>query len=331
MVVALVLFVFLMNARATFVSLTAIPISILITVLVFSAFGLTINTMTLGGLAIAIGELVDDAVVDVENILRRLRENTRPRPAPPGPRGDRGGEPGGPLRHRLRDDHHRAGVRAAVCAVRHRGPAVCAARHRLHRVDPRLAADVDHGHAGPVLLPAVRQDAFADTSTTMLSCGSLKRANRAAARLGVRAIARSCSARWPIAVVVPVTRRPCCRAAFCRRSTRARSFSRFNTIRAFRSPSRTGSGCSPSGLLAQVPEVKSVGRRTGRAELDEHAEGVHYSEIDVDLARSARSKAGGLRRHPRARCPCCRFRSPSASRSAIGSITCCRACARRSS
>ena len=72
-----------MNARATFVSLTAIPISVLITVLVFNFFGLTINTMTLGGLAIAIGELVDDAVVGVENILRRLRENralASPRP-----------------------------------------------------------------------------------------------------------------------------------------------------------------------------------------------------------------------------------------------------------
>ena len=60
-------------------SLTAIPISILITVLVFNVFGLTINTMTLGGLAIAIGELVDDAVVDVENILRRLQGEPRAR------------------------------------------------------------------------------------------------------------------------------------------------------------------------------------------------------------------------------------------------------------
>ena len=63
LVVAVVLFLFLMNVRATLISLTAIPISILITVLVFKAFGLSINTMTLGGLAIAIGALVDDAVV----------------------------------------------------------------------------------------------------------------------------------------------------------------------------------------------------------------------------------------------------------------------------
>tara|TARA_R110002049_G_scaffold72490_1_gene186993 strand:- start:100293 stop:103634 length:3342 start_codon:yes stop_codon:yes gene_type:complete len=73
--VIVILFLFLLNFRTTFVTLTAIPLSIVTAGCVFTAFGLSINTMTLGGLAVAIGELVDDAIVDVENILRRLRDN----------------------------------------------------------------------------------------------------------------------------------------------------------------------------------------------------------------------------------------------------------------
>ena len=73
--VVVILFLFLMNFRTTFITLTAIPLSLVMTSVVFAMFGLSINTMTLGGLAVAIGELVDDAIVDVENIFRRLKEN----------------------------------------------------------------------------------------------------------------------------------------------------------------------------------------------------------------------------------------------------------------
>jgi CzcA family heavy metal efflux pump len=75
--VTVVLFLFLWNFRTTFISLTAIPLSVVTAVLIMTYFGIGINTMTLGGLAIAVGELVDDAIIDVENVFRRLRQNAQ--------------------------------------------------------------------------------------------------------------------------------------------------------------------------------------------------------------------------------------------------------------
>jgi CzcA family heavy metal efflux pump len=75
LIVGVILILFLLNVRATLVTLTALPLSLAVALLVLWALGLSINVMTLGGLAVAIGELVDDAIIDVENVLRRLREN----------------------------------------------------------------------------------------------------------------------------------------------------------------------------------------------------------------------------------------------------------------
>ena len=81
--VALVLFFFLLNVRVTFITLTAIPLSLGITVIVFDLMNLSVNSMTLGGLAVAIGMVVDDAIVDVENVFRRLKENAAGKPPLP--------------------------------------------------------------------------------------------------------------------------------------------------------------------------------------------------------------------------------------------------------
>ena len=81
--VSCILFLFLLNFRTTFITLTAIPLSFAITLLVFQRFGISVNSMTLGGLAVAIGMVVDDAIVDMENVFRRLRENASlPTPGP---------------------------------------------------------------------------------------------------------------------------------------------------------------------------------------------------------------------------------------------------------
>ncbi|HEX6000531.1 MAG TPA: efflux RND transporter permease subunit [Hyphomicrobiaceae bacterium] len=286
-VVAVVLLLFLMNWRATLISLTAIPISVLMTALVFNAFGLSINTMTLGGLAIAIGELVDDAVVGVENILRRLKENRRR------------GEPLPVLEVIARASHEvRSGIFYATIII----ILVFVPLFALSGIEGRLFAPLGIAYIVSILaslatsitltpvlafylLSAPRSQGDGDSFLVRhLKAGNTRllqwafgqpKALLAMVGLGVLVAAIG-------ATLLPRTFLPPFNEGTILVSLQ------YNPGISLAESSRLAAVAER--LILEVPEVKSVGRRTGRAELDEHAEGVHTSEVDVDLARSERPK-----------------------------------------
>jgi HME family heavy-metal exporter len=287
-VVAVVLFAFLLNTRTTFISLTAIPLSILLTAIVFAAFGLSINTMTLGGLAIAVGELVDDAVVDVENILRRLRENAaRAIPVPV-------------MQVVVTASAEvRSGIVYATLII----VLVFLPLFAMSGIEGRLFAPLGVAYIVSILCSLL----VAVTVTPVLSFWLLPRMRRMHG--GDAALVRALKAgqdrllRWAFA------HRPLVLGlAFGGIAIAAASVAFLP--RAFLPPFNEGTlvinityqpgislaesdslGRVAERLLMAVPEVKGVGRRTGRAELDEHAEGVHSSELDLDLRQGGRPRA----------------------------------------
>ena len=286
-VVAVVLFAFLLNWRTTAISLTAIPVSILITAVVFHLFGLSINTMTLGGLAIAIGELVDDAVVDVENIFRRLRENREAE------------DPRSVFDVVVSASQEvRSGIVYATMII----VLVFVPLFALSGIEGRLFAPLGQAYIISILaslavsvtltpvmayymLPHLKRLQHGDSALVRV----LKRGNRA---LLDRAFQHPRALMFTAAVAVI--------AAAGAATLLPRAFlPPFNegtfTINMLFNPGISLAESHRVGLIAErlileVPEVKAVGRRTGRAELDEHAEGVHSSEIEVDLKPSSRSK-----------------------------------------
>ncbi len=286
-VVAVILFLFLLNVRTTVISLASIPISIMITVLVFKYIGLSINTMTLGGLAIAIGALVDDAVVDVENIFRRLRQNRErgnPRPV---------------LEVVLAASIEvRSGILYATIII----ILVFIPLFALSGIEGKLFAPLGVAYIVSILASLIT----ATTVTPVLSYYLLPSLKRLEEQDGlvVRILKRANQKTllWafdrpitPIAVAgVAVTLAVIVAAGL------PRSFlPPFNegtlTISMLLEPGISLAESNRLGSIAErrllrVPEIKTVGRRTGRAELDEHAEGVHSSEIDVDLVPSDRSR-----------------------------------------
>ena len=287
LVVAVVLFAFLLNWRTTAISLTAIPISILITVIVFQWFGMSINTMTLGGLAIAIGELVDDAVVDVENVFRRLRENAAsavPRPV---------------LQVIASASQEvRSGIIYATAII----ILVFIPLFALSGIEGRLFAPLGVAYIVSILASLVTSITVTPVMCYYLlpNSGAMLHGDGWLVRLlkaGNRRLLDWAFRKQAFVIVSAVT------------AVVAATVSAWHLPRAFLPAFNEGTlmvsvlfqpgislaeshrvGLIAERLILQVPEVETVGRRTGRAELDEHAEGVHTSEIDVDLRPSDRRR-----------------------------------------
>ncbi len=286
-VVAIVLFAFLLNVRTTAISLTAIPVSILVTGIVFHLMGLSINTMTLGGLAIAVGELVDDAVVDVENIFRRLREN-RER-----------GNPRSVFDVVVSASREvRSGIVYATMII----VLVFVPLFALSGIEGRLFAPLGQAYIISILASLVVSITLTPVMAYYMLPG-LKRLDAEDGRM-VRALKAGnrrlleWSFRRPVTLMVLASAGVIAAAAFAAQLPRT-FLPPFNegtlTIGMYFQPGISLAESHRVGLVAErlimeVPEVKLVGRRTGRAELDEHAEGVHSSEIDVDLHSGGRSK-----------------------------------------
>ncbi|WP_306603283.1 efflux RND transporter permease subunit [Azonexus sp.] len=285
--VAAVLFFFLGNLRTMLISLTAIPLSILIAVLVFKWLGLSINTMTLGGLAIAIGELVDDAVVDVENILRRLR-NAAAR-----------GEP-----YQLTELVVAASleVRSAIVYATLIIALVFVPLFALPGIEGRLFVPLGIAYIVSILASLL----VSVTVTPVLSWYLLPKL--AAGRHGDTVLVEWLKRhyRQALEAVLRAPRRPVAVAGLAVLIAAA-AVPFFPTT--FLPPFNEGSmtvmlrlnpgvtlaesvriASQAERLLLTVPEVEHIGRRSGRAELDEHAEGVHVSELEIRLKPGGRSK-----------------------------------------
>ncbi|MFT4587824.1 MAG: CzcA family heavy metal efflux pump [Limisphaerales bacterium] len=288
--VVLVIIVFLGNLRATVITLTAIPLSLVTALLTLDWLDVTVNTMTLGGMAIAIGALVDDAIIDVENVFRRLREN-----------------------HQLPEKERRSvGAIVLAASIEIRRSITFATViivlvflpvFFLSGVEGRLLAPLGLAYVVSLLASLV----VAMTVTPVL-CYFLLPSSKAVAREKEAWLAVVLKKRY--AKILPgILRHPWWSAIPTLALLALAVFQMTLFGRAFLPPFNEGSltigavtlpgtsleesdeiGKQIDRILKGHPEVASFGRRTGRAEQDEHVMGVESSEIEVQLKMRDRSK-----------------------------------------
>ena len=284
--VFLVLFIFLANLRMSVITLTAIPVSFLVTAVVFHFFGFSVNTMTLGGLAIAIGELVDDSIVDVENVFRRLRENARlANPLPT-----------------LKVIYNASSeVRNSIVLATVIIALVFLPLFNLTGLEGRLFAPL-----GVAYLTALIASLVVSLTLTPVLCsyflkGKLSEHRDTKLVLWLKHIdLKILSWALPKSKQVIIGSGVILFLSLCLIPFMGRDFlPQFNEgtamIALIAPPGISLNESNELGLKAEkimmaIPEIKLVSRRTGRAELDEHAAGVNVSEIDVDFKSSERSR-----------------------------------------
>ncbi len=299
--VVIVLFFFLMNLRTTLISIVALPLSIIITVLILNAMGYTVNTMSLGGIAIAIGCLVDDAIVDVENVYKRIRENAALAP------GERR-----PLLKVVFEAS--AEVRMPIFNSTLIIAAAFVPLFFLTGMEGRMLKPL-----GVSFLVALAASTIVALTLTPVLCSyllgstkdnsKLSREPRVTAALR-RAYSRSLEGALRHKKALFIGTGVLFVAAVALSFTLGRGFlPPFNegsftinvsTLPGISLEESDKIGREAERIILETPEVLTVARKTGRAELDEHSLGVNVSEIEAPYRLSNRGR-GEVARDLRAR------------------------------
>ena len=289
--VVIVLFLFLMNWRTTVISLLAIPISLLVSIIVLKLMGYTINTMSLGGMAIAIGALVDDAIIDVENVFKRLRENIRK------PKEERS-----PVLEVIR-----------TASVEIRSSIIIATLIIIVSFIPLFFLSGMEGRLlqplGIAFITSVLTSLIVAVTVTPVLCSYLLKSEKVLSKQADGTKVEKWLQSIYLAVLDRVLSFPkmvigitvgAFLISLVFLSGLGRSFlPEFNegslVISAVGVPGMSLDESNKNGklieqLLLEMPEVDVVTRRTGRAELDEHAQGVNAAEIDVPFTLDGKSK-----------------------------------------
>jgi len=290
LLVILVVGFFLVNLRATLITLTAIPLSLLVAVILLDAFGGTVNAMTLGGMAIAVGALVDDAVIDVENVFRRLRENA----------------------HRPASERRPARAVVLDASVEIRSSIVFATLiiilvflplFFLSGVEGRLLEPLGLAYVVSLAVSLLVALSLTPVLCLLLIPGSraVRTAREARHVRILKALYRSSLESvlrrpWmPVAATLVLL----LLAGISATALGSSFLPAFNegalTVTAVTLPGTSLAESDRLGRMAErvllaQPEVVTVARRTGRAALDEHAEGVEFAEIDVRLESRDRTR-----------------------------------------